>query len=108
MPITLAQAQQLSQSKLTNFVIDEFRKSALLDMLTFDNTVKPQGGKTLAYVYNRVTTYPTAATRAINTEYVPQHAVTTTSIIINNIFYVAKAYFNIFMDKFNILFDKLK
>lgn len=33
MPMTLAQAQALSQSKLTNFVIDEFRKSALLDML---------------------------------------------------------------------------
>ena len=77
MPITLAQAQQLSQSKLTNFVIDEFRKSALLDMLPFDNTVKPQGGKTLAYVYNRVTTLPTAGTRAINTEYTPQEAATT-------------------------------
>ena len=76
MALTLAQAQQLSQSKLTNFVIDEFRKSALLDMLTFDNTVKPQGGKTLAYVYNRVTTLPTAAARALNTEYVPQEAAT--------------------------------
>lgn len=77
MAITLAQAQQLSQSKLTNFVIDEFRKSALLDMLPFDNTVKPQGGKTLAYVYNRVTTLPTAATRALNAEYVAQEAATT-------------------------------
>ena len=76
MPITLQQAQQLSQSKLTNFVIDEFRKSPLLDMLTFDNTVKPQGGKTLASVYNRVKTLPTAATRAINSEYVPQEAAT--------------------------------
>lgn len=27
MPITLAQAQALSQSKLTNYVIDEFRKA---------------------------------------------------------------------------------
>lgn len=77
MPITLAQAQQLSQSKLTNFIIDEFRKSALLDMLPFDNCVKPQGGKTLAYSYNRVTTQPTAAARAINAEYVAQEAVTT-------------------------------
>lgn len=75
--ITLAQAQALSQSKLTNFVIDEFRKSALLDSLPFDDTVKPQGGVTLAYVYNRVTTLPTAATRAINAEYVPQESVTT-------------------------------
>jgi hypothetical protein len=75
--ITLAQAQQLSQNKLTNFVIDEFRKSALLDSLPFDDTVKPQGGVTLAYSYNRVTTLPTAATRAINAEFNPQEAVTT-------------------------------
>ncbi len=77
MAITLAQAQALSQSKLTNFVIDEFRKSALIDSLPFDNTVKPQGGKTLAYVYNRVTTLPTAATRALNNEYTAQEAATT-------------------------------
>jgi len=81
MPITLAQAQQLSQSKLTNFVIDEFRKSALLDLLPFDNTVKPQGGETLSYVYNRVTTLPTAATRAINSEYTPQEAATTQQVV---------------------------
>lgn len=77
MPITLTQAQALSQSKLTNFVINEFRKSALLDLLPFDNTVKPQGGETLAYTYNRVTTLPTASTRAINSEYTPQEAATT-------------------------------
>lgn len=75
--ITLAQAQQLSESKLTNYIIDEFRKSALLDMLPFDNCVKPQGGKTLAYVYNRISTQPTAAARALNAEYVPQETVTT-------------------------------
>lgn len=75
--ITLAEAKALSQSKLTNFVIDEFRKSALLDSLPFDNTVKPQGGSTMAYVYNRVSTLPTAATRAINAEYVPQETKTT-------------------------------
>lgn len=77
MPITLAEARNLSQSKLSIFVIDEFRKSALLDSLTFDNTVKAQGGSTMAYVYNRVTTLPTAATRAINAEYVAQEAKTT-------------------------------
>ena len=77
MPITLAQARNLSQSKLTNFVIDEFRKSALLDSLPFDDTVKAQGGSTLAYVYNRVTTLPTAGVRAINAEYNPQEAITT-------------------------------
>lgn len=74
MPITLAQAKELSQDKLTGFVIDEFRKSALLDMLPFDNTVKPQGGTTLAYAYNRVKTLPQAAGRALNTEYKPQEA----------------------------------
>ncbi|NLT99008.1 MAG: phage capsid protein [Christensenellaceae bacterium] len=77
MPITLEQAKQLRQDKLTQCVIDEFRKSPLLDMLVFDNTVLPQGGSTLAYSYNRVTTLPTAASRAINAEYVPQETVTT-------------------------------
>lgn len=78
MPITLAQAKELSQNKLTNYVIDEFRQSALLDMLTFDDTIKPGGmGQSLSYSYNRVTTLPTASTRAINNEYVAQEAATT-------------------------------
>ena len=76
MALTLAQAQALSQSKLVQTVIDEFRTSALLDRLPFDNTVKPQG-KSLAYVYNRLTTFPTADARAINADYTPQEAVTT-------------------------------
>lgn len=77
MALTLADAKNLSQSKLTNYVIDEFRRSPILDAMVFDNTVKPQGGKTLAYVYNRVTTLPTADVRALNTEYTPQEAKTT-------------------------------
>lgn len=77
MAYTLADAKALSQDKLTQYVIDEFRKSPLLDSLVFDDTVKPQGGNTLAYVYNRVTTLPTAAGRAINTEYQAQEAKTT-------------------------------
>ena len=76
MAFTLADAKNLSQNKLTNFVIDEFRKSPLLDSMVFDDTAKPQGGNTLAYVYNRVTTLPTAAGRAINSEYTPQEAKT--------------------------------
>lgn len=76
MALTLAQAKQLSDSKLTNQIIDEFRKSPILDALTFDNTVKVQGGKTLAYVYNRITTQPTAGTRAVNGEYTAQETVT--------------------------------
>lgn len=71
---TLAQAKNLSQDKLTNYVIDEFRKSPLLDAMVFDDTVKPQGGNTMTYVYNRVKTMATAAGRALNTEYVPQQA----------------------------------
>jgi hypothetical protein len=74
--LTLADAKALSQDKLTGFVIDEFRKSALLDMLPFDNTVSPSGGTTLGYVYNRVTTLPTAAARAIGSEYDAQEAKT--------------------------------
>ena len=76
MPLTLADVKSLSQDKLTNYVIDEFRKSPLLDAMVFDNTVKPQGGQSMAYVYNRVSTLPTAATRAINSEYTPQEAKT--------------------------------
>ena len=71
---TLAQAKNLSQDKLTNYVIDEFRKSPLLDAMVFDDTVKPQGGSTMTYVYNRVKTLGTAAGRKINEEYVPQQA----------------------------------
>lgn len=74
MPITLADAQAASQSKLYTKVIDEFRKDALLDSLIFDDTVKPQGGKTLTYNYDRVTTLPTAASRAIGSEFSAQEA----------------------------------
>jgi len=77
MPITLDEAKALSQDKLTQWVIDEFRQSALLDKLPFDDSVKPQGGTTLAYVYNRITTLPTAAVRAINSEYNAQETKTT-------------------------------
>ena len=76
MPLSLAAAKELSQDKLTDIVIDEFRKSPLMDLLTFDNTVKPQGGRSLAYVYNRITTQPTAGGRALNGEYTAQETVT--------------------------------
>ena len=76
MALTLTDAKALSQDKLWNGVVDEFVKSALLDKMLFDNCVKPQG-RSMAYVYNRVTTFPTAATRAINADYTPQEAKTT-------------------------------
>ena len=77
MPITFAQAQQLSQPKLTKSVIDQFRTSALIDNLIFDNTIKAAGGNSLDYVYNRVTTSPNAANRVLNADYTASEAVTT-------------------------------
>jgi hypothetical protein len=77
MPITLLEAKETCQDKLTQYVIDEFRKSALLDMLPFDNNVKPDGSTSMLYAYNRTTTQPTAGVRAINAEYVAQEAKTT-------------------------------
>lgn len=86
MALTLAQIKPLSQDKLTQAVIDEFRKDPLLGLLPFDNTVKPQGGTTLAYVYNRVTTQPTAAGRAINAEYSAQETLTTAYTVALKVF----------------------
>jgi len=77
MAVTLADAQKLTQDKLVRVVINEFRKDPLLDMMIFDDNVALAGGSTLAYVYNRVTTFATAAARAINAEYVAQEAKTT-------------------------------
>lgn len=76
MPLTLEQAKQLSQDKLTNEVIDEFRQSPLLDAMPFDNTIKPQGGSSLFYTYNKIKTQPAADARKINNEYTAQETVT--------------------------------
>lgn len=80
---TLEDAKKLSQSKLTNHVIDEFRKSPLMDAIVFDDCVKPQGGDSLAYVYNRVSTWPTAEGRAINTEYKNKDVAKTEQVTVN-------------------------
>lgn len=77
MPLTLADAKQLSQDKLTDMIIDEFTESPLLADLTFDNNVKAQGGKSMTYSYNRITTQPTAGSRAVNGEYTSQETKTT-------------------------------
>ena len=77
MALTLAQAKQLSQDKLTDMIIDEFEKSNFINSLTFDNTVKPQGGRSLTYAYNRITTQPKAGTRPVNGVYTAQETVTT-------------------------------
>lgn len=80
---TLDDAKKLSQSKLTNHVIDEFRKSPLLDAMVFDDCVKPQGGDSLTYVYNRVSIWPTAEGRDINSEYQNKDVAKTTQITTN-------------------------
>jgi hypothetical protein len=74
--LTLAQAQALSQSKLSNVVVDEFRKSALLDKLIFDDNATSNGGASFTYTYNRITTQPTAASRVLNADYTAQETLT--------------------------------
>lgn len=76
MPISLAQAKLNSTDDIEIQAIDEFRKSSdVLDRMTFHDVVSGTGlGATLTYGYQRVTTQPTAAFRAINSEYTPQEA----------------------------------
>ncbi len=76
MPITLTDAKNLTQDKLSQHIIDEFRKDPLLENMIFDNCVSPAGGS-LSYVYNRVTTPAPAVFRTLNTEYTPAEAATT-------------------------------
>lgn len=79
MPVTLAEAKNNTATDYDPYVIDEFRKeSTILDTLIFDDAVNPAGGgSTLTYGYRRQATQPTAATRAINSEYVAQEVTTT-------------------------------
>lgn len=74
MAITLQQAKLNTQDDIQKGVIDEFRKNSfILDNITFDNAVTPgTNGATLTYGYTRLITQPTAAFRAINSEYAPQ------------------------------------
>ena len=71
MAVTLAQARLNVQDDLQAGIIDEFRKSNFLtDNLTFADVVSPTGGgATLTYAYTRLITPPTAAFRAVNSEY---------------------------------------
>ena len=81
MPVSLAEAKNNALTDYDPFVIDEFRKeSVILDSLIFDDAVNPAGGgATLTYGYRRQSTQPTAATRAINSEYTEQ-SVTSTQV----------------------------
>lgn len=74
MAVTLAQAKLNVQDDLQMGVIDEFRKNNwILDHITFDDCVSPTGGgATPTYAYTRLITQPTAAFRAINSEYTSQ------------------------------------
>lgn len=78
MVTSLAEASNNAQEDFDATVIDEFRKeSTILDALIFDDAVNPSGGgATMTYGYRRLITQPTAATRALNSEY-GVHNVTT-------------------------------
>lgn len=78
MAVTLAEAKNNTLEDYDPMVIDEFRKnSEILDSLIFDDVVNPAGGgATLTYSYRRQTTQPTAAFRALNSEYEPQEVKT--------------------------------
>ena len=76
MAVTLANVRAGMQDALSAQVIDEFCKSSyLLDNMIFDDAVTPMGGgASMTYAYTRVTTWPAAGTRAVNTEYTAQEA----------------------------------
>lgn len=78
MAVTLAEAKNNTMQDYDPFVIDEFRKSsAILDSLIFDQAVNPAGGgATLEYGYRRLKTQPTAAFRALNSEYTASEVTT--------------------------------
>lgn len=88
MPFTLAQYKASSENAIDQRVIDEFRGSNwLLENLTFDDGAHPNaGGAAWVYQYDRVTTEPTAAVRAVNNEYSAQEARTTAQTVELKIF----------------------
>lgn len=73
MAVTLAQAKLNVTDDLQLGIIDEFAKSSfIMNNIPFDTCVSPVGGgATLTYGYTRLITQPTAAFRAVNSEYTP-------------------------------------
>lgn len=80
MPFTLNEYKASSENAIARGVIDEFRRSSwLLDNLPFDDSASLSSGQRARWVYqyDRITTEPTAAVRAVNAEYSAQEAKTT-------------------------------
>lgn len=73
MAVTLAQAKLNVTDDLQLGIIDEFAKSSfIMNNIPFADVVSPVGGgATLTYGYTRLITQPTAAFRAVNSEYTP-------------------------------------
>lgn len=76
MAITLAEAKVGMRDKVSQSLIDEYRReSFLLDKLTFDDVISPgTGGSTLVYGFTQLLTPSGAGVRQINQEYVPNEA----------------------------------
>lgn len=75
MPMTLSEMKVGMSDKVAAQVIDTFvRKSEILELLPFDNSVSPSGGSTLVYGYTQKKLPSTTAFRAINSEYAPSQA----------------------------------
>lgn len=76
MAITLAEASVGRADKVSQAVIDTFRRGSMfMDNLIFDDAVSPgTGGSTMTYGYLQLQTPSTAAGRAINSEYTPNEA----------------------------------
>lgn len=74
MPVTLADYAVATTDSVRRGIIDEFRKSSwILNNIPFDDVANPiSGGGAFKHDYYRLKTQPTAATRAINSEYVAQ------------------------------------
>lgn len=76
MPITLAEMRVGMTDKIAQKVVDTFiRKSEILELLPFDNSVAPNGGgSTLIYGYTQKKLPSATAFRAINSEYAASQA----------------------------------
>ena len=75
MPMTLAEMKAGMSDKVAQQVVDIFtRESEILQLLSFDNCVSPQGGSTLTYSYIQKKLPSTAAFRALNNEYTASQA----------------------------------